>query len=230
MILAGLLKNSFIDYPGKISCVLFTTGCNFMCPYCHNADLARGNYPQRIPLGKAVDFLEARRGMLEGVVITGGEPTLVPGITGLCRTIKSMGYPVKLDTNGSRPERLSEILHNGLADYIAMDIKAPLTNYAPFCRNADIGHDLADSIQTIMTTAPDYEFRTTCVSPFVNAAAIPAIAKSIKGAVRYVLQAFNPRATCLDPAFDHRRQAIPADRMQQWTSLAKPFVQHCLIR
>ena len=120
MILAGIQKNSFIDFPGKISCVLFTTGCNFICPYCHNARLARGEYPERFELAEAVDFLISRRGMLEGVVITGGEPTLDRGVVDLCRAVKSLGYPVKLDTNGSRPGLLRQLLAQHLVDYIAM--------------------------------------------------------------------------------------------------------------
>ena len=132
MILAGLQKNSFIDFPGKISCVLFTTGCNFICPYCHNADLARGEYPARFELAQVIDFLKSRRGMLEGVAITGGEPTLDGEIVDLCQAVKSLGYPVKLDTNGSRPAVLRGLLEQRLVDFVAMDIKAPLNDYAPF--------------------------------------------------------------------------------------------------
>jgi len=230
MRLAGLLKNSFIDYPGKISCVLFTTGCNFICPYCHNADLARGEYPRRIAVSEVMDFLETRRGLLDGVVITGGEPTLLPGIGDLCQSARSLGFAVKLDTNGSRPRILADILDRGWVDYLAMDVKAPLTDYAPFCRQTGIHTQLEASIRIIMQGAPDYEFRTTCVSPFVNADAVQAIARSIAGATRYVLQPFNPHAECLDPAFNRNHPTIPPEEMQQWRSLAEPFVQQCLVR
>ena len=168
MILAGLQKNSFIDFPGRISCVMFITGCNFICPYCHNADLARGEYPQHIESAEAIDFLKSRQGMLEGVAITGGEPTLDRGIFDLCRAVKSLGYPLKLDTNGSRPEVLRQLLAQRLVDYIAMDIKAPLDDYHPFCRTPYIHERLTASIRIIMASAPAYEFRTTCAAPFIN--------------------------------------------------------------
>ena len=229
--LAGLQKNSFIDFPGKISCVLFITGCNFVCPYCHNPELARGEYPQRIPASEAIDFLTQRRGMLEGVAITGGEPTLERGLLDLCQAIKSLGYPVKLDTNGSRPEILRKLLDLDLVDFVAMDIKAPLDAYPPFSRHPDIQARLTESIRLIMTAAPAYEFRTTCAAPFISAETVEAIARAITGAACYVLQSFNRRATCLDPAFN--RQPDPTifpEAMQQLKTLAEPFVRRCIIR
>ena len=231
MILAGLQKNSFIDYPGKISCVLFVTGCNFTCPYCHNADLARGEYPARFELTTIIDFLKSRRGMLEGVAITGGEPTLDKGIVDLCRAVKALGYPVKLDTNGSRPGVLGQLITQHLVDYIAMDIKAPLNDYAPFSRNPKIHAPLATSIRTIMESAPAYEFRTTCAVPFVNETAIETIAKMIEGAQCYLLQPFNRRAVCLDPEFNRRQDpSLSVDEMQRLKALAEPFVERCVIR
>jgi pyruvate formate lyase activating enzyme len=231
MILAGLQKNSFIDFPGKISCVLFITGCNFICPYCHNADLARGEYPARFELTTIIDFLKSRRGMLEGVAITGGEPTLNGGISGLCGAVKALGYPVKLDTNGSRPGVLRQLITQQLVDFIAMDIKAPLHDYSPFSRNPNIHERLAASIRTIMESAPAYEFRTTCAAPFVNETTVASIAKTIEGAACYVLQPFNNRAVCLDPEFNqHRDPTLPADEMRRLKNLAKPFVRRCIIR
>jgi pyruvate formate lyase activating enzyme len=231
MILAGLQKNSFIDFPGKISCVLFITGCNFICPYCHNADLARGEYPARFESTAIMDFLKSRRGMLEGVAITGGEPTLDRDIFDLCRAVKALGYPVKLDTNGSRPEVLRQLIAQHLVDFIAMDIKAPLTDYAPFSRNPNIHERLTTSIRTIMESAPAYEFRTTCVAPLINETTVETIAKTIEGAACYVLQPFNNRAVCLDLEFNQRRDpAIPPEMMQRLKSLAEPFVGRCMIR
>jgi len=231
MILAGLQKNSFIDFPGKISCVLFTTGCNFICPYCHNADLARGEYPERFELTEIIAFLKSRRGLLEGVVITGGEPTLEKGIVGLCRTVKALGYPVKLDTNGSRPGVLRQLITQHLVDFIAMDIKAPLKDYHPFSRDPNIHERLTTSIRTIMESAPAYEFRTTCAAPFVNETTVESIAKTIEGADCYVLQPFNRRAVCLDPEFNQRRDpTLLPELMQRLKSLAEPFVRRCMIR
>ena len=231
MFLAGLQKNSFIDYPGKISCVLFTTGCNFICPYCHNADLARGEYPQQLGLDEITAFLQSRQGMLEGVVITGGEPTLHDWLVDLCRTIKSLSYPVKLDTNGSRPDVLAHLLQKELVDFVAMDLKAPLEAYGPFCRPPRIREKLSESIRHIMESSPDYEFRTTCAAPFSTSRSIETIARTIEGARCYVLQKFNRRAACLDPEFNRRQDpTIFADEMKRFRSLAAPFVQRCIIR
>ena len=231
MILAGLQKNSFIDFPGKISCVLFTTGCNFFCPYCHNARLARGEYPERFELAEVVDFLITRRGMLEGVVITGGEPTLDRGVVVLCRAVKSLGYPVKLDTNGSRPGLLRQLLEQHLVDFIAMDIKAPLNDYRPFSPNSNIHERLTASIRIIIESAPAYEFRTTCAAPYVNETTVETIAKTIRGAASYVLQPFNRRAVCLDPEFNQRQDpTIFPEEMQRLKALAEPFVTRCMIR
>ena len=231
MILAGLQKNSFIDFPGKISCVLFTTGCNFICPYCHNADLARGEFPARFDLTAIMDFLNSRRGLLEGVAITGGEPTLDRGIFDLCRAVKALGYSVKLDTNGSRPEVLGRLISKHLVDFVAMDVKAPLNAYSPFSRNPKIHEPLTASIRTIMQSAPAYEFRTTCAMPFVNEAIVETIAKTIEGAACYVLQPFNNRAACLDPEFNQRQDpTILPEMMQRLKSLAEPFVRRCMIR
>jgi pyruvate formate lyase activating enzyme len=231
MILAGLQKNSFIDYPGRISCVLFTTGCNFICPYCHNARLARGEYPARLELADVIDFLKSRRGMLDGVAITGGEPTLERGLVDLCRAVKAQGYPVKLDTNGSRPEVLRRLVDQRLVDYIAMDIKAPLDRYLPFCRDPQIQERLTDSIRIVMQYAPAYEFRTTCAKPFVTAAAVETIARTIAGATGYVLQPFNRRAECLDPEFNRRQDpTLFTEEMQRLRALAAPFVESCKIR
>ena len=231
MILAGLRKNSLIDYLGKIGCVLFCTGCNFSCPYCHNPDLVRGAYPARIAAAEAIDFLQSRQGWLEGVVITGGEPTLNPGIFELCRAVKALGYPVKLDTNGSRPAVLRRLLAQRLVDFVAMDIKAPFNSYAPFCRDRKIQAKLTESIRLIMAAAPAYEFRTTCAAPFATEPAVTAIARSIEGAACYVLQPLNPHAVCLDPAFNQRPAPTLSDsQMQRLKVLAAPFVRHCLIR
>jgi pyruvate formate lyase activating enzyme len=211
--------------------VLFTTGCNFICPYCHNADLARGEYPARFTSTEIIEFLKSRQGMLEGVVITGGEPTLDQGIFDLCRAVKALGYPVKLDTNGSRPGVLRGLLDHLLVDFIAMDIKAPINDYHPFSQNPKIHERLTMSIRTIMESAPAYEFRTTCAAPFVNATAVETIAKTIEGAACYVLQPFNRRTVCLDPEFNQQQDpTLFTDEMQRLKVLADPFVKRCIIR
>ncbi len=231
MFLAGLQKNSFIDYPGKISCVFFLTGCNFTCPYCHNAELARGEYPVRISMDEATAFLTDRKGMLEGVTITGGEPTLEKGLEDICRSVKALGYPVKLDTNGGRPDVVRNLLGQKLVDFVAMDIKAPLSAYRPFSRHPDIEARLTESIRLIMADAPAYEFRTTCAAPFIDADAVKTIAKTVAGARRFVLQPFNQRAECLEPSFNRDKDpSLFPETMQQLKAIAEPFVEETIVR
>ncbi len=210
MLFGGIQKNSFIDYPGKVSCVLFISGCNFACPYCHNPDLARNDVPSanRIRLETAFEFLENRRGMLEGVVLSGGEPTLARNIAGICKHIKQLGYPVKIDTNGSRPDTLARLFDSGCIDYVAMDIKAPPVLYTPVITKEEITEKIKKSIRIIMSSGLDYEFRTTCVNPLAGPEAILDIARSIQGARRYILQKLSP-AKVLDPEFFKRHRLQP---------------------
>jgi len=232
MFFGGIQKNSLIDYPGKVSCVLFLSGCNFTCPYCHNPDLARDNVPLacRIRLETAFQFLENRRGMLEGVVLSGGEPTLTGNISEICTHIKQLGYPVKIDTNGSRPDTLARLLDSGCVDYVAMDIKAPLTRYAPVITKKNIAEKIRKSIHIIMSSGLDYEFRTTCVNPITGPEAILDIAGSIQGARQYILQKVNP-ANVLDPGFFKRHRLQP-DRfdLEKIRAAVAPLVQTCTIR
>jgi len=230
MILAGLQKTSLIDYPGKVSCVAFLTGCNFTCPFCHNAELAKGIFPQRISVNQFLEFLSPRRRLLDGVVITGGEPTLNPALDKLCRAIHELDLKVKLDTNGSSPGILERLINHRLVDYVAMDIKTPLDEYPPFLVKEAIGKKLERSIRLIMDSAPNYEFRTTCVRPFVDEAKIVNIAQTIQGARRYVLQAFKP-TNMLQPDFfkDHQPE-ISRLEIDRFKASAAPLVRECLIR
>jgi len=162
MKIAGLQKVSLIDYPGKIAAVIFTQGCNLRCGYCHNPELV---YPESFTplyvLQDIFDFLLLRRNRLEGVVITGGEPTLQGGLMDFLKTIKAMGYLVKLDTNGTDPARLKGLITQGLIDYIAMDIKAPLAKYIELCNVSLDTENILHSIALIEKSGIDYHFRTT---------------------------------------------------------------------
>ena len=228
----GLQKNSLIDYPGKISCVLFFSGCNFSCPYCHNPDLARGRaHPgQQIAEETVFDFLTRRRGLVEGVVLTGGEPSLNRHLPRICRRIKDLGYPVKLDTNGSRPQVLEALLAEHLIDYAAMDIKTMPEAYYPTLRPVDRPQDMDASIDLLLAAGIDYEFRTTCAAPLVHAEVIEAIARRIKGARRYVLQPCIAR-NALDPAFFQAHPDQPSHQdLSAFQALAAPFVKSCIVR
>jgi len=232
MNLGGLQKTSLIDYPRKISCILFLSGCNFDCPYCHNPQLIKGipTAPDQLNETSLFDFLEKRRGLLEGVVITGGEPTLQSDLTALCERIKQLGYPVKLDTNGSRPHVIGRLIDQGLVDYIAMDIKTVPAGYSPYLwKHADPDRILL-SISTILNSGLPHEFRTTCVRPFVDAEIIAGIARLIEGAQLYALQKFHD-GTVLHPEFFQDKNVFFEDLdLQHFKSIAAPRVQKCVIR
>ncbi|MEA3414811.1 MAG: anaerobic ribonucleoside-triphosphate reductase activating protein [Thermodesulfobacteriota bacterium] len=233
MVLGGLQKSSLIDYPGKISCMLFLSGCNFACPYCHNPDLARGCLAANISENSIYDFLESRREFLDGVVISGGEPTIQKDLIQLCRKIKQMGYPVKLDTNGSRPQVVQTLIEEGLVDYIAMDIKTDSARYSSLMRKDvtyPVEKDIITNIQIIMGSKIDYEFKTTCIKPFVDAEAVESISRLIRGAELYALQKFR-NTEVLQPEFFHDHEyGYSDDELMHLKSIAKPWVKRCIVR
>jgi pyruvate formate lyase activating enzyme len=232
MYFGGLLKNSLIDYPGKMSCVLFVSGCNFTCPYCHNPDLAQGRVPPsaRISLDTVLAFLESRRGLLEGVVISGGEPTLEAKLPAICEHIHALGYPVKLDTNGSRPHALARLLESGCVDYVAMDIKAPPAAYPKDITTEKITTRIEASIDLMMSSGRDYEFRTTFVRPFAGPENASEIARSVRGARRYVIQKFNPDIVLDAHFFQSYPQQPDHAQLEIIRKKINPFVGECLIR
>ncbi len=192
MKICGFQKMTLLDYPGKVACTLFTAGCNFRCPFCHNASLVTHinndiNYREEVVL----EYLTRRRGLLDGVCITGGEPLLQPDIADFISKIKALGYSVKLDTNGSFPERLSHLANEGLIDYVAMDIKNSKERYAETVgiENFDLT-PIEKSVDFLLGSEIDFEFRTTVVKEFHTADDIKAIGEWIKGAPRYFLQNF----------------------------------------
>ena len=162
MRIGGFQKFSLIDYPEKISAIIFTQGCNFRCPYCHNPELVKPElFTDPIPEEEVLSFLETRKGLIDGVVITGGEPLLQSGLKDFLMHIKRMGYLVKLDTNGSNPQRLEELLSEGLFDYIAMDIKSPIEEYISVVRaEVDTDH-IRKTLMLITKSGLPYEVRTT---------------------------------------------------------------------
>jgi pyruvate formate lyase activating enzyme len=232
MVFGGIQKHSLIDYPGKLSCVLFLTGCNFHCPFCHNPELARGTTCAETNLNETgvIDFLKSRRDFLDAVVVSGGEPTLSKDLIPVCRRIKEMGYPIKLDTNGSRPRILEKLIHLGLVDYFAMDIKTDPLRYGLLARETGTPTQILTSIKLIMESGIDYEFRTTCMRPLINERAVTVIATIIQGAKRYVLQHFRPNHV-LEPAFfEDLDPVIPEEELQRLRAVVEPFVEVCLVR
>lgn len=199
MRIGGLQKVSLIDYPGKIAAAIFTQGCNFRCPYCHNPDLvppeSRGDL---FPVAEVLAFLEKRRGRLDGVVLTGGEPTLQPGLPEFLETVRAMGYPVKLDTNGSNPGILEKLLGRGFLDYVAMDLKAPEGKYGLFSGPAVPFSRIAKTMNLIRHSGVPFEFRTTVVPSLLSEEDLLAVTDTLAPADRFVLQRFVPSRT-LDP-------------------------------
>ncbi len=188
----GFQKMTLLDYPGKVACTLFTAGCNFRCGFCHNASLvthidSSADYSTE----EILKFLEKRQGLLDGVCITGGEPLLQPDIDEFIKQIKALGYSVKLDTNGSFPEKLISLVEKGLIDYVAMDIKNSKQKYALTAGVADLDiTPIEQSVEYLKKGNVDFEFRTTVVREFHTADDIKAIGEWIKGAPRYFLQNF----------------------------------------
>lgn len=232
MLFGGLQKYSLIDFPGKVSCILFLPGCNFDCPYCHNPDLVKGKGSCPSPLDESViyPFLEERKRILDGVVISGGEPTLAEDLAVLCEKIKGMGYPVKLDTNGSRPQVIKDLINGGLLDYIAMDIKTAPSLYAALVKKDYDSSDIRESVQIVMESSVPHEFRTTCVKPFVDRDIIECVAKTIRGANRYVLQRFHHTRILHPEFFKEVEPAYDMDELMFLQSVAEPWVKECMVR
>jgi len=190
MNIGGIQKLTLLDYPGKVAATVFTNGCNFKCPFCHNSKLVLKE-EDHITDVEVLDFLKKRKGILDGVCITGGEPLLQADIFDFIRKIKDMGYLVKLDTNGSFPDRLKDILSSGFIDYVAMDIKNSKEDYAKTIDD-DIVHlsEVEKSVEILMSGSIDFEFRTTIVSEFHNEHNMLRIGQWIKGCEKYFLQKF----------------------------------------
>jgi pyruvate formate lyase activating enzyme len=232
MRIGGLQKSSLIDYPGKVSSVIFCSGCNFDCPYCHNPELVtgRGSCPADFSDEKVFDFLQQRVGFLDGVVISGGEPTLQKDLVDTCTRVKALGYPVKLDTNGSRPQVLRRLIEEDLVDYIAMDLKTDPLQYKSYINHDCNPSALFASIQMIMDSGKDYEFRTTCVKPIVTPPAIEGLARLIQGARLYVLQRFRDTQVLHPEFFENRDCQYRPDEMLQLKTVAEKWVSRCRVR
>jgi len=202
----GLQKLTLLDYPGKVACTVFTAGCNFACPFCHNSPLLRGE-GRPIPAEEALSFLKKRRGMLEGVCISGGEPTLWPGLMDFAREVKALGYAVKLDTNGARPEVLRALIDDGLIDYAAMDVKNSLAKYPKTAgTELDTGR-ITESISLLLRGSIGYEFRTTVTRELHTPEDMREIGRMIQGAEKYYIQPFKDSGDILRPGMSRHTDA-----------------------
>ena len=232
MNIGGLLKNSMIDYPGKLSCGIFLSGCNFDCPYCHNPDLVKDCSGRSAEFDPAniYRFIENRKRFLDGVVISGGEPTLQEDLFELCRRIKNMGFPVKLDTNGSRPRVIKRLIDEGLVDYIAMDLKTDPRSYATYIKANCNTSAILSSVDIIMDSAIAHEFRTTCAKPIVTPKVIENISRLIEGASLYALQRFHKSRMLRPDFFREINYEYSDDELMQLKAVAEPWVKECIIR
>ena len=226
MKISGLQKLTLLDFPEKVACTVFTYGCNFRCPFCHNAGLVVGEQPEEVKEDDFFAYLDKRKGVLDGVAITGGEPTLQKDLIPFIKRIKERGLAVKLDTNGARPEVVKEILDQGIVDYFAMDVKNGPQKYAA---TAGVDVDLnaiKESISLLITRAPDYEFRTTVVKGFHEKGDIEEIGKMIVGAKKYFLQKFTDSGAILGTGVG----PCDEEEMESFLKEAQKYVPEAKIR
>lgn len=199
----GFQKMTLLDYPGNIACTIFLGACNFKCPFCHNGSLVLA--PEKepvIPVEDIMKVLKKRQGILDGVCITGGEPTLSEGLRELIIRIKRMGYLVKLDTNGTRPEILRGLVEDHLLDYVAMDIKNSKEKYAVTAGVSQVNMEkICESVEFLTSGVVDYEFRTTIVREFHGKEELEAISQWLKGSKRYFLQTYKETDLVICPGF-----------------------------
>ncbi len=223
----GLQKMTLLDFPGKVACTVFLGGCDMRCPFCHNAELIDGTAPAVMEEEELLAFLKKRTGLLEGVAITGGEPLLRDDTITLMEKIRELGYPVKLDTNGTHPDRLRKILDRGLAAYVAMDIKNSPERYAVTAglKKMDLA-PVQESVSLLMEGRTDYEFRTTVVAELHDADSFRGIGEWIRGARYYYLQKFTDRDTVPFGGF----HAPEDEKMLEYAAIAREYVPSAVIR
>ncbi len=228
MKIGGFQKVSLIDYPGKICAIIFTQGCNFRCFYCHNPELVDPKrYSPPIPEEEVLSFLEKRKNKLDAVEITGGEPTLHPDLIDFIKKIKSMGFLVKLDSNGSNPKKLEEALK--YVDFVAMDIKAPLEKYSSVVGVKIDTEKIKKSTDLIIHSNKDYEFRTTLIKGFHSVEDVISMGELINGARLYVLQRFVKSKILDEPRCQHIEEYSP-DELNMLKNEMERYVEKVHIR
>ncbi len=224
----GFQKTTLLDYPGHLASTIFLGGCNFRCPYCHNASLVLSPAGQpTIPEEEVFQYLRKRNGIIEGVCITGGEPTLYPGLTGFIHKIKEMGFLVKLDTNGNNPHIIKQLTENGYLDYIAMDIKNSRAKYglSAGIKNFDTAR-VSESVSYLLTEPVDYEFRTTVVKEHHTSEDIIEIGKWIQGAKAYFLQAYKDSGDVIQAGLTGPSKS----ELYQYKDLLSSYVKNVSVR
>lgn len=224
------MKTTLLDFPGHVACTIFTGGCNLRCPYCHNAELLDMSLPSEYTEEEIFEFLERRKHTLEGVAISGGEPTLQPDLPAFIRTVRSrFGLRIKLDSNGCRPGVLRALMEEGLLDYIAMDIKSGPGGYAACTGVPGIGMEpYLESIRLLIEGGVPYEFRTTVVKGLHTAADFEEIGPMIEGCERYYLQSYQDSGNVLDREAGF--SAFSKDELLSFAALVTPYVGSVQLR
>lgn len=233
MIFGAIRKFSTIDYPGKLACVLGTKGCNMHCHWCHNHDLVSFEFSSgchMVTEPEVMHFLKDRTGFIEGVVISGGEPTLQKDLPDFCAAVKAMGFAVKLDTNGTNPAMVETLMDRQLIDYVAMDIKTDFQTYPAITGNKSHPEKIKQSIDLLLSGSLPYEFRTTCVKPFVDKTRMAGIGRLIQGAGHLFLQKFDHTHVSNQEYAGNRDAGFNDTEMADLRSRVQPYVAECRIR
>ena len=226
MNIVGLQKLTLLDYPGRVACTVFLQGCNFNCPFCYNSSLIKSCKDNIISLDEFFNFLNSRKKVLDGVAITGGEPLLNPSIKEFIKQIKELNLLVKLDTNGSNPKLLKELINDNLLDYVAMDIKNSFKKYPMTCGAKVNIEDIKESISILLSSSIDYEFRTTIVKEFHEIEDFHEIGNIIKGAKNYFLQSYQEK----DSVLNKKLHPLSKNELQSCLNVVKEYVENASIR
>lgn len=219
MIICGMEKFSMVDYDGYISCTVFTKGCNFLCPFCHNSSLVTGDAAE-ISEEEVFDYLTKRKGLVDAVCITGGEPTMQRGLKEFILKVRALGYRVKMDTNGTNPQVLRELLSEGLIDYVAMDVKTDFEHYEDVTgtSNPALIERVKESVRILKEQAPDFELRTTAIAEYHSAENYHKIAEIAKGAKRFFIQKFKDGENNLTQGILHE---LPKEEAERFASVVR---------
>lgn len=228
MKIAGLQKLSLVDFPGTLSAVIFLAGCDFRCPYCYNTELVEQGMTEVFSEEKVFEYLLARRELIEGVVVTGGEPTIHGEIVPFLDKLRALGYRLKLDTNGAHPEVISEVVGKGLVDFVALDIKTSFERYNICTDEEKAPEQVARTLGFLLRGDVAYELRTTCVPEVVTESDIKKIARSVKGAKRYALQQFQGKKT-LNEAFTGKTP-YPKEELLRFKNILSRTVGNVVVR
>jgi pyruvate formate lyase activating enzyme len=232
VVIKGIQKTTFVDYPGKIAATVFTSGCNFRCVFCHNSSLVdaeKGKALPTIPEAEILDYLKGRTHQLEGVCVSGGEPTIHPDLPVFIRKLKALGYNIKLDTNGSNPDMLQGLIDEGLLEYIAMDIKGPIGLYSQIVNMKINESDILRSISIIKNSKVRQEFRTTVLPEFHQDADIDSVGCMLRGAQHYSLQQFRASEGVLNPQYQDAQSYTRAE-LNGMAKKFEPFVKKVTVR